>query len=314
MPVIRDCLDGRVTAPGFYRMSAAHYHADPCPAPSLSSSVAKILLRQTPLHAFHAHPRLGPPKEPSEPNAAMRLGTAVHKLLLGAGSELVVIEAADFKTKAAREARTAALASGKEAVLFGELDEAFFIAEQIKDKLAQIEGATVALSDGDAELVAIWQEGEPNSADRVWCRAMFDRCRVGDMRVWIDDLKTSGDIAGPDDLGRKVWAMDYQLSAAFYRRAIRTLLGDAFKVTFSFIFAETSPPYEVIAAYLDGAAEEIGRRQVCAAIGVWQRCMATGVWPGFPKEVVYASLPEWATASWEAREQNDPLLADVFYD
>lgn len=309
MPVIHDYEPGlRIDQPGFYRMSAAAYHADPCATPSLSSSVAKILLRQTPLHAWHAHPRLGPPKEPSEPSAAMRLGTAVHKMVLGAGMDLWVIDAEDFRTKAAKDLRTEGLKAGQEPLLLKEYEQAEVIAEQIKLKLASIVGASMALSDGEAELVAIWQEGD------VWCRAMFDRCRVGDMRVWIDDLKTSVDISGPEDLGRKIWNMDYHLSAAFYKRAIRALLGDAFKVTFTFIFAETSAPYEVIATQLDGAAEEIGRRQVCAALKVWSVCQQTGVWNGYPKEVVYAELPAWASAGWEAREQTDPLLADVSYD
>ena len=34
---------GHVPGPGFYSMSAAQYHADPCPEPSLSSSIAKVL-------------------------------------------------------------------------------------------------------------------------------------------------------------------------------------------------------------------------------------------------------------------------------
>ena len=33
-----------IAAPGLYRMTAAQYRADPCETPSLSSSVAKILL------------------------------------------------------------------------------------------------------------------------------------------------------------------------------------------------------------------------------------------------------------------------------
>jgi hypothetical protein len=63
----------------------------------------------------------------------------------------------------------------------------------------------------------------------------------------------------------------------------------------------------------DGAGLEHGRRKVYAAIELWRRCQQSGNWPGYPRETVRAELPAWATASWEAREQNDPLLESVSY-
>ena len=46
--------------PGIYGMSEDCYHADPADAPSLSASIAKILIAETPLHAWTAHPKLNP--------------------------------------------------------------------------------------------------------------------------------------------------------------------------------------------------------------------------------------------------------------
>ena len=53
-------MSERVPGPGIYPgISAADYHADCAPEPSLSSSIARTLLAQSPLHAYHAHPRMG---------------------------------------------------------------------------------------------------------------------------------------------------------------------------------------------------------------------------------------------------------------
>lgn len=50
MITIRDIpADGIVREPGFYRMTAAQYHADPCIVPSLSSSTIRLMLERTPV-------------------------------------------------------------------------------------------------------------------------------------------------------------------------------------------------------------------------------------------------------------------------
>ncbi|WP_242401117.1 hypothetical protein [Acetobacter okinawensis] len=49
-----------ITTPGIYDLPEAQYHADPCPTPSLSNSVARILLDESPMHAHFSHPRLNP--------------------------------------------------------------------------------------------------------------------------------------------------------------------------------------------------------------------------------------------------------------
>ena len=77
-----------------YSMRAAAYHADPCERPSLSSSIAKILLEKTPRHAWTAHPRLNPDFAAKD-ESKFDLGTAVHELMLGKGVGYTIIKAAD---------------------------------------------------------------------------------------------------------------------------------------------------------------------------------------------------------------------------
>ena len=51
----------KIEKPGLYLdVPVDDYFADPLPAPSLTQSIAKIILDHSPLHAWHAHPRLNP--------------------------------------------------------------------------------------------------------------------------------------------------------------------------------------------------------------------------------------------------------------
>jgi hypothetical protein len=78
--------------------------------------VAKILLDRSPLHAWHAHPRLNPDYRHDD-DTKFDVGNIAHKLMLGRGKDIVVLEFDDWRTKAAKDAREAAAAAGKLAVL-----------------------------------------------------------------------------------------------------------------------------------------------------------------------------------------------------
>jgi len=79
----------------FLEINEAGYHADPCEAPSFSASLGKVILDQSPLHAYLAHPRLGGAVR--EPSSAMEFGTLVHKLILGEGASVVSVNADNWK-------------------------------------------------------------------------------------------------------------------------------------------------------------------------------------------------------------------------
>ena len=103
-----------ITKPGIYDIPAPEYHADPCPTPSLSSSVARILIERSPAHAWQVHVRLNPNYIPLEANTAMNIGSAVHAVVLdGDMSGIVFINAESWRTKEAKENREWALSEGK---------------------------------------------------------------------------------------------------------------------------------------------------------------------------------------------------------
>ena len=92
--------------PGIYReFPVADYYADPAPTPSLTQSLAKIIIERSPLHAWHAHPRLNPDFERDDPTK-YDVGNIAHALMLGRGKDLVVLETFDdWRTNDAKKRR-----------------------------------------------------------------------------------------------------------------------------------------------------------------------------------------------------------------
>jgi len=87
-------MTNRITEPGIYDIPETDYHADPIAEPSLSSSIAKILLARSPRHAWANHPRLNPNQEP-ETRREFDFGSAAHAMLLeGSMSNFSVVDAA----------------------------------------------------------------------------------------------------------------------------------------------------------------------------------------------------------------------------
>ena len=67
---------------------------------------------------------------------AMDMGSAIHKLVLGAGSAIKEIVADDFKTKAAQHARDEARAAGLVPLLSADVQHATTVAAAVKSQLA----------------------------------------------------------------------------------------------------------------------------------------------------------------------------------
>src|SRR5262245_44641936 len=113
------CSPMKIEKPGIYfDFPTAAYFADPCPAPSLTQSIAKILLERSPLHAWHAHPRLNPDYKPDD-DTKFDIGNVAHKLMIGRGKDIEQLpeKYEDWRTKDAKQWREAAASQGKLAVL-----------------------------------------------------------------------------------------------------------------------------------------------------------------------------------------------------
>lgn len=263
-------------------MDAAAYHADPCEQPSLSSHIANILLRQSPAHAWYAHPRLNPNYRPTEATK-FDYGTAVHAVLLeGRRDALVVVDAADWRTKAAKEAREAAYAAGKTPILLRQYDKVDVMVSR-----AQAFAGAFLSEHGKPEQTVMWQE------PGIWCRARPDWLQG----TVILDYKTTTNAAPGYVCDRVLAQMGYDVQAAFYLRGLKATTGADH--TWVWLFQETEPPFACSLVSMGPAMRTIAERKVEKAIGIWRKCITTGSWPAYEQRVHYAEPTPWQLAQSE---------------
>lgn len=288
-------MPDQITEPGVYLdMAAADYFADPCPAPSLTQSVAKILLDRSPLHAYGAHPRLGGEADRAEDYvSAQAIGNAAHKLFLGRGKEIVVIEAPDFRTKEARATRDAVSAEGKVPILAKHYGRA---QTMVKRAHEQLEAFGLAHPVGDTEAVIAWEE------DGIWLRSMIDLLSP-DRRLVID-YKTSGMSCAPHGIGRMMNDAGWDVQAAMHERGLFAVDPEgAGRRRHLFIAQENEEPYALTVVQISEAVMTMGRKKIAVAMDIWRRCIESDRWPGYPPEIVMPELPSWAETAWLDREE-----------
>lgn len=281
--------------PGIYEMTAAEYHADPCILPSLSSTIAKLLVSRSPAHAHLAHPRLGGAKDdeddgPSDRDSkAKELGTLVHRLVLNKGGDIVVIQADSFRTNAAKAERDLAKAAGHIPVLAHKLPEAEASAKALRQQLDAM-GLDYVFRDGRKEIVLVWQE------DGIWCRAMIDNLIIDEDRKTADiwDLKTVGRSSHPKACGAQIEALDYDLSLAFYARGLAKVRPDlAGRIRNHWAFMEVLPPYSVTPCEITGEWNMVAEHNTERAIALWRKCMSEGRWPHYVDQIVRLEPKPW---------------------
>lgn len=278
-----------ITATGIYTIPHDEYHADPCPTPSLSSSVAKTLLRQSPAHAAMQHPKLNN-NYVNEESSRFDLGTIAHALLLeDDSSRLITIEADDWRTKAAKEARDAARAEGKIPILVKQAAHLLKMVGTARDFLRNSEVGDFKFL---AEQMLAWQEGN------VWCRARPDWLSTD--HTLILDYKTTDD-ANPDAFIRQIARMGYDTQAAFYLRGLEAV-DPIDQPLFVFFAQEIEPPYACSLIALSNAYLEIANAKVERAIKTWGYCLKTGDWHSYTNRILYAEPPSWAMAEHERTE------------
>lgn len=283
-----------ISKPGLYDDIADEaYHADPVIVPSLSSSIAKAIIAQSPRHAWQKHPRLNKAllDEIEKPTPQMDIGTAGHKLILGKGRQIKEIIADDFKTKAAREARDAARAAGMVPVLSHRMAGIRLLREAFFD---QIQGTEVAdlFNDGAGEVTGVWQD----DLEDVWCRMRIDwlptKARDGG-HISLVDVKTTGGSAAPEDWQRTAFDLGYDYQDTFYQRGARALIPNVRSVTMYFVVIEQDEPNCLSVHRFGGQA--FAEAEVCTelAISLWSKCLHENKWPGYDIQTTHIDPPKW---------------------
>jgi hypothetical protein len=258
---------------------------------SINSSIAKTLLAESPLHAWAAHPVLNPQHQRDDPTR-FDIGRIAHRMVIeGSEDGIAVVEAYDWRTKAAKEAREQAIDEGKMPVLEDQFLEVRRMVGVAREYIAGSEELSAIMADGVAEEVWMWEE-----LPGVVCRCRPD-WRTADRRT-ILDYKTTAASAHP-----AVWSRSTMLSigadiqGAMYQRAMRAAgvqLG-----TQVFLVQEVTPPYACSAVALTNTAQALGDDKLSTALDLWERCLTTDEWPGYPQRIAWADPPAWAAAQWE---------------
>ena len=268
--------------PGVYEMDEATYHADPVPGGSLSASGAKKLLE---CPARFNHDRQHPPP----PTASMEFGTAAHKLVLGAGAQLVKVDHKDWRTNDAKDQAAKARTAGKVPLLAADYQRAEDVAAAV---LAHpIAAALFEPDTGLPEQSAFWVDDTYG----IWRRGRLDWFPHPWMRrrPLIPDLKSCAS-AHPAAIAKAVSNYGYHIQAAQYVDAYKAICAVDEEPAFLLVFVETSPPYLVTVAQLDDDAMAAGRARLAEACERFRDCTEAGIWPAYTDDIALISLPAWA--------------------
>jgi hypothetical protein len=282
----------------FNDISAEAYHADTFAlAPSLSSSVARLLISQSPLHAWTAHPRLNPNHEPQD-KKTFDIGRAAHTAVLGRGANYIAIpddllaSNGAASTKAAKDFIEEARSAGLTPLKAAEVDQIAAMRSKIAERLDQLD---IRFAPDRSEIVAV------ADIDGALCRAMVDNAPEAE-RLPLYDFKTTTD-ASPDAVMRAVMNYGYDVQAAHYLDTWKAATGE--DRLFRFVFQEKTAPFEVSVVELGPDSLTMARKRIARAREIWRLCLDADSWPGYPTGVHRVELPDWYQSRWLERESQE---------
>lgn len=295
-----------IDKPGIYKLNDEEYHADPCEAPSLSRGIIHTLITSTPAHARFQHPRLNPLWAPEE-KTLFDLGKAAHALLLQGEGIAEVCDFPTWKSNKAKEAREEARLAGKVPLLIHQYEDTLLMVKSAREQIAASDlPVKDLLTEGDAELAYIWQEGE------AWLRVKPDfisHKKVCDARKLVLDYKTTGETADPASFVKSAIGKAYDIQVSLYKRGIQAVEGGK-PPRFVFMIQENYPPFLMSFICLDHATQEMGKQKVEIGKAIWEKCLYLNEWPGYSKRIATAECPTWAMSQWEDKSATLGVMED----
>lgn len=260
---------------------------------AFSSGLAHRILSQSPLHAWTDSP--WNPSRARDDSDAADIGTYAHAMLLeGEHSNLAIVEADDWRTKAAKEQRDAARAEGKLPILARKIGEVEKMVSVAKSFIGGCEIATI-FDDGAAEQTIVFED------NGLLCKARPD---------WLNkersiglSYKTTPGSAAPDSWIR-TQLPGYDMGIVFYERAINAALGieDAAVIT---LVQEQKAPWSCCLIGLSPAWSALAKGKLNTAIATWAECLNADKFPGYPPRICWAEPPAYLMAqAQEMEEQN----------
>lgn len=249
------------------------YHAHPT---SLSVSGAKTLLKAPALYRWQQdHP---------VHKDVFDIGSAAHKLVLGVGDPIRVVEADSWRTKDAKAEKDAAYAAGEIPLLAADHERV----KAMADTLSTHQLATRLLSEGQPEVSAFCEDPETG----VIRRGRFDWLGP---RI-ITDYKSAAS-SEPGAFLRAAVNFGYHMQAAWYSDLAADLGHPA--EAFAFVVQEKEAPYLVTVIELPAELVDLGRARNRVALQRFRDCTETNRWPGYVPDDTFATPP---APAWALRE------------
>jgi len=274
-----------MTAGIVHGMSDAEYHSKP----ELSSTEARLLLQSPAKYRWRKD---NPPLVDDSPK--FDIGKAVHAKVLGQGAEVVVVEADDWRSKAARDARQEARDAGKAPLLTREFEAVNAMAEAV---LSNATARALLSQAGDTEVSLFTDvDGVPTRS-----RFAFLPEQSGARTVAVD-LKTTVD-ASKKAFEASVARYEYPVQRAWYLDDWRVLTGET-NAEMVFCAVEKEPPYLVATYQVPTVWAEKGHVMAQRARELWAECTASGVWPGYPEQIQLLDEPVWHVYDFEEKYAN----------
>ena len=267
------------------------YHSD---LDSLSSSGARQILKTSPRKFLLAQ---------RVEKREWDVGHVVHKLILGKGSEIAVLDPAvhglTADNKPAKNYRSTAMWQAAEQdarergaipISTADYDTAQAMAAAVRDNPL----AAGLLSQGDPEISGYWTD--PTTGARLRWRA--DWLHQGRTRIIIVDYKTTKN-AEPKAFHKSCSDYGYHQQDAWYREGLIACGVDADPL-FLFIAQEKEYPYEVTVH--ESQPDDLARARALnrKAIDLWARCHQNNDWPGYPARIHAIEHPVYAIRREEA--------------
>lgn len=287
-----------IDQPGIYEVPHWVYHADPVRVPSLSSTTVRKAVESSMWHAWHQHPRLNPNHE-AKHKQTFDLGSAAHEIMLLDGGRLRVIQANDYKTKAAQLARDEAWMNHDIPLLAHQLETATVMSHAGFKQIHQSAEHSHAFSatEGKSEVMVVWQE--PNGA---WCRALLDHLINPTPKpefLDIYDYKWTGTAARASKFVKHAMDLGYDIQAAFHSRGVSRVFGvPEDNVKFWLVPHEAYEPYALNFLHFCEDDLDEARDKIDHISTVWQACLMHDVWPGYPLSGQRMEAPKYARTDW----------------
>lgn len=295
-PVVTDVLPGIPANDGLYgKISDLIYHADP---DTLSSSGARLLTPPS-VPALYRQAQ----DEPPNPKREYDFGHAAHKMVLGEGSQLVMLDPAKHGiTKDGKQSNSPAscglwIATAQKARNEGKIPLAKSEIIKAQKMAGVVFGNPIAaklLAEGTPEVSGYWHD----DLTGIRCRFRPDYLPDRPGRMICVDYKTAKS-ANPAAFERAAADYGYHQQVAWYLDGLREceISDDA---AFLFIVQEKTPPYLMSLIQLDPEHVELGRQQNRRALDLFAKCRADKVWPGYGDGIHTARLPGYAVKRIEA--------------